>query len=72
MTEAMKVPFFRVNVLSGVKGAKVVEDPKACADVVKKAERPFLVIGARAIEHFIGKGSGRTFSHKGTYVLTPY
>jgi len=54
MAEAMNVPFFRVNVLTGTKGAKVIEDPKACADVIRKAKRPLLAIGARAIEHLIG------------------
>lgn len=54
MAEVMRDPFFRVNVLTGTKGAKVIEDPKACADLIRKAKRPLLVIGARAIEHFIG------------------
>jgi len=54
MAEAMKLPFFHVNVLTGTRGAKVIEDPKVCADVIRKAIRPLLVIGARAIEHFIG------------------
>ncbi len=54
MAEVMRTPFFQVNVLTGTKGAKVIEDPKACADLIRNAKRPLLVIGARAIEHFIG------------------
>ncbi len=54
MAEAMKLPFFHVNALTGIKGAKVIEDPKTCADLIRKAVRPLLVIGARAIEHFVG------------------
>lgn len=54
MAEVMRVPYFQVNVLTGTKGAKVIEDPKACADLIKKAKRPLLVIGARAIDHLIG------------------
>lgn len=54
MAETMRIPFFQVNVLTGLKGAKVLEYPKACADIIKKAKRPLLVIGARAVEHSIG------------------
>lgn len=50
----MRAPFFQVNVLTGLRGAKVIEDPRACASLIQKAVRPLLVIGARAIEHFIG------------------
>ncbi len=54
MAEMMRTPFFKVNVLTGLKGAKVMEDPKVCADIIKKAKRPLLVIGPRAVEHYIG------------------
>lgn len=54
MAEAMILPFFHVNVLTGTKGARVIEDPKACVDIIKKAQRPLLVIGPRAVEHSIG------------------
>lgn len=54
MVEMMKVPFFQVNVLTGFKGARVIENPKECADLIRKAKRPLLVIGPRAIEHYIG------------------
>lgn len=55
MTEVMRIPHFKINVLTGIKGAKVVKDPKECADLIRKAKRPLLVIGARAIEHYIGE-----------------
>ncbi len=54
MAEVMRVPHFRVTVLTGIKGAKIIEDPKECANLIKKAKRPLLVIGAHVIDHFIG------------------
>lgn len=50
----MRIPYFYVNVLTGSKDARVVEDPEVCAEIIKKAKRPLLVIGPRAIEHHIG------------------
>ncbi len=41
--ETMKVPFFRINVLTGLKGARLIADPPVLAQIIKKARRPLLV-----------------------------
>jgi len=50
----MKVPFFRINVLTGLKGARLIADPPVLAQIIKKARRPLLVLGARVSDHLIG------------------
>jgi acetyl-CoA decarbonylase/synthase complex subunit epsilon len=39
------IPRHRVNVLTGVKSAKLIEDPVEYANLIKKAKRPLLVVG---------------------------
>jgi acetyl-CoA decarbonylase/synthase complex subunit epsilon len=39
------IPRHRVNVLTGLKSAKLIEDPAEYADLIKKARRPLLVVG---------------------------
>jgi acetyl-CoA decarbonylase/synthase complex subunit epsilon len=39
------IPRHRVNVLTGLKSAKLIEDPAEYADLIKKAKRPLLVVG---------------------------
>jgi anaerobic carbon-monoxide dehydrogenase, CODH/ACS complex subunit epsilon len=39
------LPRHRVNVLTGIKAAKLIEDPAEYAGYIKKARRPLLVIG---------------------------
>ena len=39
------IPRHRVNVLTGLKSAKLIEDPTEYADLIKKAKRPLLVVG---------------------------
>jgi acetyl-CoA decarbonylase/synthase complex subunit epsilon len=39
------IPRHRVNVLTGIKSAKLIEDPAEYADLIKKAKRPLLVVG---------------------------
>lgn len=39
------IPRHRVNVLTGIKSARLVEDPAEYADLIKKAKRPLLVVG---------------------------
>lgn len=39
------IPRHRVNVLTGIKSAKLVEDPADYANLIKKAKRPLLVVG---------------------------
>ncbi len=39
------IPRHRVNVLTGIKSAKLIEDPADYANLIKKAKRPLLVVG---------------------------
>jgi len=39
------IPRHRVNVLTGIKSAKLIEDAAEYADLIKKAKRPLLVVG---------------------------
>jgi len=40
-----EIPFHRVNVMTGIKAAKIIEDASQYADFVQKAKRPLLVLG---------------------------
>lgn len=39
------LPYHRVNVLTGIKQAAIIEKPEVYANVIKKAKRPLLVLG---------------------------
>ena len=39
------IPFHRVNVLTGIKSAKLIEEPGEYANLIRKAKRPLLVVG---------------------------
>jgi len=39
------IPYHRVNVLTGTKSARLVEDPQEYADLLLKARKPLLVLG---------------------------
>ncbi len=39
------IPRHRVNVLTGIKSARLIEDPVEYANLIKKAKRPLLVVG---------------------------
>ncbi len=41
----MSIPFHRVNILTGTKAGVVIEEPTLCADLIRKAIRPLLVLG---------------------------
>ena len=45
----MSTPYHLVNVLTGTKGARLVEDPAQMARLIKRAERPLLILGARTL-----------------------
>jgi acetyl-CoA decarbonylase/synthase complex subunit epsilon len=45
----MVMPLHRVNVLTGIKGAKVVTDASEFADIIKRAKRPLFVLGPRLL-----------------------
>jgi len=50
----MTMPYHKVNVLTGFKSAAEMKDPKALAKIIKRAERPLLLIGPRALSVKIG------------------
>jgi len=39
------IPYHRVNVLTGIKSARLIEDAQEYADLIQKAKRPLLVLG---------------------------
>jgi acetyl-CoA decarbonylase/synthase complex subunit epsilon len=39
------IPYHRVNVLTGIKSARLIEDAAEYADLIRRAKRPLLVIG---------------------------
>ncbi len=43
------LPFHKVNVLTGMKAARTIEDGAKYAKLIKKAERPLLVLGPRIL-----------------------
>jgi acetyl-CoA decarbonylase/synthase complex subunit epsilon len=44
------IPYHRVNVLTGIKSARLIENAEEYANLIQKAKRPLLVLGARLIE----------------------
>ena len=46
----MTEPFHKVNILTGTKAALIIEEGAKYADLIKKAKRPLLVLGARVLE----------------------
>jgi len=44
------LPRHRVNVLTGTKSARLIEDPAEYAELIKKAKRPLLVVGPLLLE----------------------
>ena len=45
----MALPYHHVNVLTGFKGAAEMKDPKPLAKIIKRAKRPLMVVGPRAL-----------------------
>jgi len=50
----MSLPYFHVNVLTGLKSCRVVEDPEMLAKIIKKAERPLMIFGPTCTELVLG------------------
>jgi len=48
------LPYFHVNVLTGLKGCRVIEDPSEYAMFIKRAKRPLFVLGARTLNTMLG------------------
>jgi len=51
----MVMPLHRVNVLTGTKSAKVVDDASEYAALIKKAKRSLLVLGPKLAESSLGE-----------------
>ena len=50
----MVMPLHRVNVLTGTKSAKVIEDASEYATLIKRAKRPLLVLGPKLADSALG------------------
>ena len=44
------IPYHRVNVLTGIKSARLIEDATEYANLIQKAKRPLLVLGPRLLQ----------------------
>jgi acetyl-CoA decarbonylase/synthase complex subunit epsilon len=51
---APSLPYHRVNILTGTRTAKLVEDPAEYAKQIAKAQRPLLVFGPRLMKITLG------------------
>lgn len=45
----MELPLHRVNVLTGIKGARVIDDPSEYSRLIKRAKNSLLVLGPRLL-----------------------
>ncbi|MDM8000330.1 MAG: CO dehydrogenase/acetyl-CoA synthase complex subunit epsilon [Dehalococcoidia bacterium] len=50
----METPFHRVNVLTGVKSAIILDNAAEYAALIKQAKRPLLVLGPKLLEESLG------------------
>lgn len=46
---AATLPYHHVNVLTGLKAARIIEDADEYAHLIKRAQRPLLVVGSRIL-----------------------
>ena len=46
----MVMPLHRVNVMTGIKSGKIIEDAEEYAGIIKKAKRPLLVLGPKLLD----------------------
>ncbi|MBT9150016.1 MAG: hypothetical protein DDT40_00182 [candidate division WS2 bacterium] len=51
----MSLPYYSVNVLTGTKSSKLLEDASEAAGMIKKAKRPLLVIGPLCAMEYLTK-----------------
>lgn len=51
----MTRPFHAVNILTGIKEARVMEDGRTCAELIKKAKHPLLIVGPRILVESLGE-----------------
>lgn len=50
---ALQLPYHRVNILTGTRTARQVEDPAEYARYIKRAQRPLLVLGPLLVKIFL-------------------
>jgi len=50
---ATVLPYHRVNVLTGTKSARIIEDAEEYASLIKRAKRPLLVLGPRTLTMYL-------------------
>lgn len=62
----MSLPYHYVNVLTGIKSCKIVEDGKELAQIIKKAQRPLIIFGPVAIK---GELEGRQIIEYGVDIV---
>lgn len=43
------LPYHRVNVLTGIRAARIIEDPSEYAHLIKRASRPLLILGPKIL-----------------------
>jgi CO dehydrogenase/acetyl-CoA synthase epsilon subunit len=48
------LPYHFVNVLTGTKSARLIEDPAEYAHLIKRAKRPLLVVGSWSLTTSLG------------------
>lgn len=48
------LPYHRVNILTGTQQGMVIEDFRECADLIRRAQRPLLVLGSLALKTNLG------------------
>ncbi|MBS3976611.1 MAG: CO dehydrogenase/acetyl-CoA synthase complex subunit epsilon [Syntrophomonadaceae bacterium] len=53
-TELMTLPYYKVNVLTGTKAAKVVALPGEAAKIIEKAKNPLYIFGPEVIDSPVG------------------
>lgn len=53
-TESMTHPYYKVNVLTGTKAAKIITDAAEGASIIDKAQRPLYVFGPEVIATPVG------------------
>lgn len=49
------IPYHRVNVLTGIKSARLIEDAQEYAELIRKAKRPLLVLGPLLLKSLDGR-----------------
>jgi len=51
----MVKPYWNVNILTGSKTARIIDDPAQWADIIKKAIRPLYILGPDTVDRNIGE-----------------